>query len=164
MFEIESKLKLGGTFEIECYDSNHQLRWKTTTKNGVTTAALNNLLDVYFGASDQTTSWKMGLIKSGAVLSSSDTMASHPGWVEFVGYTGVRPTWSPGAAIANSVVNSTPVQFEFASAGNISGIFLSSDQVRGGTDGVLWATATIDMQSVRDRDILLVTYRIGASL
>lgn len=116
--------------------------WKI--KNGATTLGLNYVLNTAFRNQSQLTAWYAGII-SGAGFSGvsiNDTPSSHTGWTEFIGFSeSVRQTWSPGAAAAGVIVNTTAMAFTINSSGSGQGVFLISDSAKSGTVGTLWATA-----------------------
>lgn len=132
--------------------------------NGNNTTGLNNLLNEYFGAATQTTTWYLGLVDNASfsAFSTSDTLASHAGWLENTNYTGNRQTWSPGSASAASITNGTPASFAITSTVVIKGAFLAS--VASGTSGILWATGAFSStQSLINGQTLQVTYTATAS-
>lgn len=113
--------------------------------NAAVTVGLNYLLGAGFIAVTQVTTWYIRLINTSAfsAVSPTDTMASHPGWTEMVNYTGgTAPAWSPGTASAGQVSSTTATSFTIGGGGGaIQGMFLASDNTKGGTSGTLWATA-----------------------
>jgi hypothetical protein len=114
-------------------------------ENGVTTPGCNYLLDVGFRAQSQLASWYAGLINASGFtsVSANDTAASHAGWTEFTGYSdSTRRQWSPGAASAGVLINATAMSFTINASGSVQGIFVISDNTKGGTSGTLWSTAT----------------------
>jgi hypothetical protein len=118
--------------------------WQATL-NGATYDGVNDALEAVFRSGTQRTAWYLGIISATSFtgVSINNTMASHSGWSEFTGYTaGTRPQWSPGAAAAGVLVNSTVVTFtNGGSTASIQGIFTASDNTKGGAVGKLWATA-----------------------
>jgi hypothetical protein len=169
---IGPSLPVGGHFIVECYDRDGNLRWEDTAENGVTDAGIASLLNIYFRASTQVTAWYLGLIdNSGFVaFSAADTMTSHAGWSEVAtsAYSNsTRVQWSPGAASGGAVVNSSTADHSMTngSALTVKGLFLVSENTKGGTAGTLFATAafTGGTQAVNNGDTLKVTYTVGAT-
>lgn len=113
--------------------------------NAATTVGLNSLLDVGFRAQTQITAWYVGLINGSgySAVSSADTMSSHSGWTEYTAYTETnRQQWSPSAASGGVITNSSVVTVtNGGSAGSIQGMFLVSNNTKGGTTGTLYSTA-----------------------
>lgn len=166
-----AKLGVGGHFIVECYDKNGNLSWEDTAENGVTDVGIANLLNEYFRAATQITAWYIGLVdNSGFVaFASSDTMASHSGWSEVSSgnYSqSTRVQWSPGAASGGAVVNSTTADHSMTNGSSLTvkGLFLNSENTKGGTSGTLFSTAafTGGNQAVNNGDTLKVTYTVSA--
>ena len=70
-----------GYADIYNADGSFNRREKLTLRfwNGITTAGINNLFNVYFGATSKAAAWYMGLIASSgySALAAADTMSSH---------------------------------------------------------------------------------------
>lgn len=167
-----SRLPVGGFFVVECIGPDGQRKWIDAAKNGVTNAGIASLLNVYFGAATQITTWYIGLIDNAGFtgLNAADTMASHAGWSEVgSGNTSnsTRPQWSPGAASGGSVVNGTTVNYSMinGSALTVYGVFLVSDSTKAGTTGTLFSTAAFSTgnQPVNNGDTLKITYTVSAT-
>jgi hypothetical protein len=163
----EGKLKIGGHFKFECFDPDGTLVWTEECDNGVTTAALDDINNVYFGAGTQKTTWYAGLIDNASfsALQSSDTMSSHSGWIENAGYSNAnRPTWGVGASSGNVITNASAMSFNINATVTIRGAFLVSNNTISGTSGVLWATGTFGSnQSLVNGQVLRVTYTLTSS-
>ena len=75
-----------GYADIYNADGSFNRREKLTLRfwNGITTAGINNLFNVYFGATSKASAWYLGLIASSgySALSAADTISSHAGWTE----------------------------------------------------------------------------------
>lgn len=114
--------------------------------NGATTQGMNYLLDAGFRNQAQVATWYTTIINNAAFSSVSvaDTAASHAGWAEWTGYNeSVRQTWSPAAASAGSVANSTAMTFTNNSGSSVTirGVAVLSNSAKGNATGTLWATA-----------------------
>lgn len=109
----------------------------------VTTAGKNDLLTQYFKGSAYTAAWFVGLVDGGSAptYAAGDTMASHAGWTENVGYSNAnRVTWTGGTAAAGSIDNSgSPAAFNINATGTIAGDFIVSNSTKSGTTGVLYS-------------------------
>lgn len=169
---MESKIKMQGVATWTLTSKDGKVKASGTAKNGVVDVGINKLLDIHFGATAKFATWYMGLIDSGSYsgLSSSDTLASHAGFTEAVGYTVTagstqRGTWTPAAASGKSVANTSAVAFTMTGAATIKGFLLCSDQLKATNTGTLWATALFATgdQVVANGDILNITYTISAA-
>lgn len=135
-------------------------------KNQITLEGRNHMLNTEFRGGTQQTSWFFGLVDNSGWTGNpeTDTMASHPGWVEFAGYSeATRRQWSPGVPVAGSLANSTPAVFTITGSGAIYGFFISSNSTKGGTSGTLWSSVQFasGVQSVNAGDEIRVTYTYG---
>ena len=113
--------------------------------NAATYEGLNSLLNTGFrGVTQITTYYCYPINGSGfSAVSVNDTAASHSGWTELTSYSeSVRQTWSPGAASAGVITNSTAMSFTInTSTVSIQGIAIQTTNTKSSTSGVLWATA-----------------------
>lgn len=136
-FQLEdaSKLFVGGAFQVDFCDSDGKVYARRYAKNMCCTAAMDNLLNVYFGgatplAGIEYTYFSLGLIDNAAFssLQSGDTLASHAGWAEATYYSNsTRPQWVPSASTggSNSIVNPNTVNFNVnANTKAVYGLFL----------------------------------------
>lgn len=154
----------GGVFTAQCFDAAGNLKWESKTHNLVVNQGLQDMNNKYFSGSVYTASFFLGLITgpgSGTVYAATDTMTTHPGWIEFTDYTGNRKTMTFGSANYDnpSIVPNTSASFVMTAAGTIAGAFLCT--TASGTGGILFSEA--DFQSPGDRsvqtsDILNVAY------
>ena len=165
-----TRLGVGGYFVIECRDPAGNLRWEDTAENGVVNTALNDVLNVYLRNTAQTANWYIGLVDNAGFtgFAAADTMASHSGWSENTQYSNAnRVQWSPGAASNQGVTNGTTADFNMTpgSGATIRGLFLASDNTKGGTTGNLFSTAAFSggNQTVNNGDTLKVTYTVSAT-
>lgn len=161
--------KAGGVYTVQCHDANGNLKWEASSHNLVVNVGLKDMNDKYFSGSAYTAAWYLGLITgpgSGTSYSASDTMSSHAGWTEDTNYSqSTRPACSFGAASTadpSVITNSgSPASFSINGTTTIAGAFLTSDNTKGGTTGILFSES--DFQSPGDRsvvsgDTLTVTY------
>lgn len=152
-----------GSFTLQAYNADGTPAWGDRFPNGATTAGLNSLLDVYFRAQAQLTTWYIGLISNTGftALAITDTPSSHAGWTESTAYDeATRQTWTPGAAGGGSIINPTRPAFTISTNGTqIKGAFLISENTKGGTTGTLWATGILaSVRTLNDGQILTVEY------
>ena len=165
---VTAGLKGGGVFSVECRDAAGNLKWVASTPNLVVNVGLKDMNDKYFSGSGYTATWYLGLYGAGAsnTPAAADTMASHAGWTEETGYSqSTRPACSFGAASTAdpSVISNSgsAASFSINASSTIGGAFLTSDNVKGGTSGVLFSAG--DFAAPGDRavvsgDTLTVTY------
>jgi hypothetical protein len=165
-------LPVGGQFIVECYGPDGNLKWEDTAENGVTDAGIASLLNIYFRNQTQIASWYIGLVDNSGFVSfaSADTMSSHAGWSEVStgSYSNAnRLQWSAGAPSGGAIVNASTADHNMTpvSALTVKGLFLTSDNTKGGTTGTLFSTAafTGGTQTVNNGDTLKVTYTVSAS-
>lgn len=160
-----------GYADIYNADGSFNRREKLTLRfwNGITTAGINNLFNVYFGATSKASAWYLGLIASSgySALSAADTISSHAGWTEETSnYSQTnRPTWTPASASGGSVSNSSSVDFTITGSVTVKGVFVVNENTKGGTTGTLWATAlfTSGDQALVNGQTLKVTYICSGS-
>jgi len=161
---MKEDFKVGGLFEVDCYDKNGNLKWQDTAKNLVTNVGLDHILDVVFHGSTQTATWYVGL-KGTGTPAAGDTLASHSTWTENTNYTGDRQEYVEAASSSQSVTNSaSKASFSITSdSQTIAGAFLAS--AASGTSGTLICVAdfTGGDKSCDNGDTLEVTYTISAA-
>jgi hypothetical protein len=160
--------KAGGVFTVQCHDAQGNLKWETNAPNLVMNVGLQDMNTKYFTGSSYTATWYLGLYGAAASNNpaASDTMSSHSGWTEQTGYSQTtRPACTFGAATTAdpSVITNTlaPASFSMNATATIGGAFLTSDNTKSGTTGILFSAA--DFASPGDRsvvsgDTLSVTY------
>ena len=160
---MKQSLSLHGYFLWTRYDSKRRFRGCGRIYNMVTTAAINNLLDVYFNGASQTATWYMGLIDLASFTSidAADTMSSHAGWQEVTTYSqSTRPSWGQAAAASGSINNPSAAQFTFTATKTIHGLFVASNNVKNGTTGILWNTAILDSNETFNAGELLKLFYV----
>jgi hypothetical protein len=168
--EANEQIQITGHYDVKCLDADGNIKWEDTIKNLVVTVGKNNLLDVYLGASTQTTTWYMGLVDNASftAYAAGDTLASHSGWLENLNYTYSgsatnRATVAWGAASAGSKV-STATTFNITASVTILGAIMCATQARNTTSnggaGVLYSAGSFTggSRAVISGDQLLVTY------
>lgn len=156
----DEQISISGAYTVECFDAAGNLKWSDQIKNLVVTVGKNDLLDKYFAGSAYTATWYLGLITSGGTYAAADTMSSHAGWTENTGYSAAtRPAPSWGAASAGSKAT-TATAFSINATGTIGGAFMTSNNTKSGTTGILYSAGnfTGGNRSVASGDTLNVTY------
>jgi hypothetical protein len=158
-----------GHYEVQCFDADGNLKWTEGFDNLVVNGGLQAMNTDFFTGSSYSATWYLGLITGpGAsnTYAATDTMASHAGWTENAGYTQTsRVTCSFGTATtANpSVISNSgsPAVFSMNASATIGGAFLTSNNTKSGTTGVLFSAASFASpgdRSVVSGDTLTVTY------
>lgn len=160
-------LLIGGFFTAWGLDW-HGRPFRHVLKNGINNTALNDILSVYLGGGTQKPTWHFGCIDNAgfSALNVNDTIASHAGWVENQAYAeAVRQTFTPGAVAGQAITNPTPATFTINAPAVIQGLFLVSNNVKGGTSGLLWATGLFPggPQTLIAGQPLKVTYSLTAA-
>jgi hypothetical protein len=162
------KVKAGGAFTVKCFDSEGNLKWVEENHNLVVNVGLKDMNDKYFSGSAYTAAWYIGLYGAAATNdpAAGDTMASHAGWTEVTDYTeATRRQAVFGAATTadpSVISNSTSVAvFSIDDTTTVGGAFLTSNDTKGGTTGVLFSAS--DFAAPGDRavvsgDVINVTY------
>jgi hypothetical protein len=147
--EAQSAAQAGGVYTVECYDKDGQLKWSEAMHNLVVNVGLKDMNDKYFTGSTYTAAWYLGLVTgpgAGNTYAAANTMASHAGWAEDVGYSqSTRPAATFAAATTadpSVITNSASVAvFSISATTTIAGAFLTSDNTKSGTTGVLFSVA-----------------------
>lgn len=160
--------RAGGVFTVQCHDKDGNLKWEAKKHNLVVNVGLQDMNAKYFLGSSYTAAWYLGLYGAAASNNpaASDTMSSHAGWTEVTGYSqSTRPACSFGSATAadpSVITNSgSPATYSINATATVGGAFLTSDNTKGGTSGILFSAADFGSpgdRSVVSGDTLTVTY------
>lgn len=162
------QIRAGGKFAIQCFDKDGNLKWETESKNLVVNVGLQDMNQKYFTGVSYSAAWYIGLYGAAATNNpaASNTMSSHAGWTEETGYSNAtRPAATFGTATTadpSVITNSaSPAVYNINATATIGGAFLTSNNTKGGTSGILFSAA--DFQAPGDRnvvsgDTLNVTY------
>jgi len=131
------------SFDFVCRDIFGIQKWKETIHNTVCLPGKENVLNVYFGAATQTTTWYTLLVGGAATIANTDTLASHAGWTEVTAYSGNRPsiTWSAATLVSTTaeITSSAGVTFTMNASYTVNGAGLCT--VATGTSGILYDAA-----------------------
>src|SRR5260221_7382469 len=160
----DDSLILKGVYEFEHFRDGKKIG-QYRIENAVVNVGKNKILDIMFNGVTPLTTWYMGLVDNAgfSAFAAADTMASHAGWAESTAYTeSTRPQWTVGSASSQSVTNATPVTFDINATGTMNGIFIISDNTKGGTSGTLWGEGSFSSTvSVNNGDQLKGTYTLS---
>ncbi len=150
---------LAGQFLVACRSRRGGERWRAVVANGVTTAACDEFNRLMFtGAAAVARTWTLRLIDAAGFtgLDPTDTLAAHPGWVEYAGYTPYAPTWTQTAAVEGVIDSLTTLSVTVGTAGSLKGIYLAASSLLYSTGEL--ATARV----VSPGDVLSLRYRVTA--
>jgi hypothetical protein len=168
MNDLLDILKPRGKFYVEHRNKKGKLLGKYEVPNGIVNVGKDKILDDMFNDGTQTanSAWCIGLIDNSgfSALADADTMSSHSGWNEFTSYSEAnRVAWGSGAAASQSTTNSSPATFNISGSGTVKGVFVTTNNTKGGTSGTLWATALFAADvPVSNGDQLKITYTVSA--
>lgn len=160
---IQEGLHPSGHYHVQHHDADGQLLWEDDIGNLVTTAGKNFALDTLLSGSSYTAAWYLGLVDGATAptYAAADTMASHAGWTENVGYSNAnRPAPAFSGASAGSKATSAAVVFNVNAGGTIAGVFLVSNSAKSGATGTLYSVGSFSGgdQPVTNGGTLSVTY------
>jgi hypothetical protein len=166
--EFKSGARGGGVFTFKCYDKDGNLKWEESAHNLVVNEGLESMNNEFFTGAVYSAAWYLGLVDNSPSPSyaAGDTMASHAGWVENEDYSElVRQTCTFGSATLadpSVITNSSNVAvFSIDDTATIAGAFLTTDDTKGGTAGILFSVSNFTSpgaRSVVSGDTLNVTY------
>jgi hypothetical protein len=164
----QDSVRGGGVFKVECFDAQGNLKWEAESHNLVVNVGLKDMNDKYFLGSNYTATWYIGLYGAGASNNpaAGDTMASHAGWTEVVPYSNAtRPiaTFAAASTADPSVItnSASPAVFNINATETVGGAFLTSNNTKSGTTGILFSAADFAApgdRNVTSGDTLSVTY------
>jgi hypothetical protein len=156
---VENRIKGGGVFKVECFDAQGNLKWTAESHNLVVNVGLKDMNDKYFTGSGYTAAWYLGLYGAGTSNNpaAGDTMASHAGWTEVTDYSqSTRPqvTFAAATTADPSVItnSASPSTFSINGTTVVGGAFLTSNNTKGGTTGILFSAS--DFTSPGDRSVV----------
>jgi len=162
------KMLASGRFHVLCYDEDGNLKWEEGNDNLVVNTGIQYMAGTALTSVTQVTTWYLGLVTgpgSGTTFAAGDTMSSHGGWTEFVGYSQANRVTAAFATATTAnpsvVTNSASVAvFSINAGGTVAGAFLTSNNTKSGTTGTLFSGSdfTGGDRTVVNGDTLNVTY------
>jgi len=160
---MKAGIKLGGIFEMVCYDKDGNLKWKDEWKNTVVNVGLQHVLDTVFSAGSNVATWYLGLTDGTPTVNAADTLASHSGWTEITAYTGSRMAWVEVRSNQSMTNSASVAVFPITGTATIGGAFLYS--VATTTTGTLMSAGALTGgdRSVVSSDTLNLTYTFAAA-
>lgn len=135
------------------------LRWAEGFHNLVVDEGLDEMLQQVYKGVGFVSAQFVGLTDASPTFAAGDTMASHAGWAELTPYSeSVRELYFPDAASGGSAVNPTnKAIFNITSSATLGGAFISTDDTKGGTAGILIGGGTFPSdQDVESGDVLTI--------
>jgi hypothetical protein len=155
---------LKGVFKFELIRDGEVIATETV-ENTVTNEGRNKLLDVGFHGVTPVNPWYIGLINGTSASNlNTDTMVSHSGWTEFVGYSeSTRQSWATAPAASQQVASSAAAVFSVNASGDVQGFFISSVSTKSSTTGTLWSSSLFSSTPVTSGDQVKVTYTLTAN-
>jgi hypothetical protein len=172
---ISESIGIKGRYDVVCVGEDGQVKWTDAIENLVVTVGKNDLLDKYFAGSAYTATWYMGLVDNASfsAYAATDTLASHSGWLENLGYTisgsstnRATVVWSTAAASGSKVAS--VAAFSITATSTILGALMCTTQARNttsnGGSGILYSAGTFatGSRSVLSGDVLNITYTASA--
>jgi len=166
----ENALALG-QFNFECIGADGKVKWTGAVPNLVVNVGLAYMAGSSLTSVTAVTAWFIGLYGAGAsnTPAAADTMSSHAGWTENVGYsnaTRVAVTFVTATTANPSVAtnSASPSAFTINATSTVGGAFLTSGSAKSGTAGTLFSAS--DFTSPGDRsvvsgDTVNVTYTLS---
>jgi hypothetical protein len=169
MENTDNKMKVAGYFNYE-HIRNGEVIDTWQEPNLVVDEGLNYTLDAAFSGGSVSTNWFIGIFKNNYTPIASNVAATFPG----AGVAGeatteysqaTRPAWVEAGVSAKTITNTaSPAVFTFTSTVSIYGAFLISNNVKGGTTGVLAAASRFaSVRNMLATDALNVTYTLNVS-
>lgn len=157
-------MKAIGTYKLELIRAGKTVQ-TIQGRNSIVEDGRNRILDIVFGATAKDTFY-IGLIENdvGITLADADTMSSHSGWAESTDYDEAnRQGWTTGSAASSTITSSSVATFTMNATTTIYGFFVCTNNTKGGTSGILWATAGFveGTLPVVSADTLKITYTVA---
>ena len=166
-----ANIYLHGVYTICCYDSTDQLLWTEKSENRIVDEGLAYFLDYLFNLDSVTSQlpFYIGLLGADPEINPDDTMTSHPGWQEITDYDETeRKEYIPLRNALNISNTDNPVKYTINTQNTegiiVGGSYITSDQVKGGTDGLLISASSFinGNKRVTTGQYLTVTYKFSA--
>ena len=165
---MKSGIKIGGVFDVTCYDKNGNFKWKDQAKNLVVNEGLDHILSILLKGGTQSDPWYIGLIDGSPTVAAADSLTgTHDGWTEVTAYSeGARQEFVDGALSSQSCDNSSSkASFSISSdSTTVGGAFLADNSSTGANGTLLCGAAfTGGNKSADNGDTLEVQYTFSAA-
>lgn len=170
--DMKGRAKVGSGhahyIEVECIAPDGTLKWRDGGYNLVVNEGLDEILDKFYKGSTYTAAHYVGLTDGTPTIAAGDTMGSHAGWTEVTAYSETnRQDFAPGTVSSQSVDNSgSKASYSIdTNSTTIGGAFVSTDNTKGGTTGILIGVAAFSGgdKAADSGDTLNVTVTATAS-
>ena len=162
--KMDSKdgFKIGGYFDVTCYDADGNFKWAEYKHNVVTDEGIDHLLNVHFHAETQVDPWYVMLCGTGT-KAITDTLASTGVWTEVTAYADERKAYVEAEATGKSITNSAnKAVFTMNGDATVAGAGLTT--VASGTIGTLFAVADFATErGTASGDTIQIGYTISCS-
>lgn len=138
--------------------------WSGVNRNLIVNTGKNYLLNTGFAGDTAISSWYIGLINNSptpTLLVTNTASTGTRNWVEIDSdYDETnRPSWGTASTSSQTMTNASTADFTFNGSVAVYGIFIISDDTKGGETGTLWAAGAFSsVRNVINGDVLKVTY------
>jgi hypothetical protein len=157
------KSSLGHHYDVKCYDSNGNIKWRESFKNLVPLQGRNHYLDATLKTGFLNPQLFIGL-KNAGTIADTDTPASHPGWNYVTEYSvpgnpfPASNIFVPGT-ISNGSVTASTVTFNMDATATVGGAWLIyNDNSKDPIDGIFLGIGNFpSAHSVFSGDIIQLT-------
>lgn len=165
---MQSKTRVGGRFEVECFGPDGQLKWRDDFENLVVDEGLDYILGILLKNETPSDPWYIGLTDGTPSTDAGDSLeGTHAGWTEVTDYDeSTRQEFVDGSISSHEVDNATSkASFSINSDGTtIGGAFLADDSTQGANGTLLCVGAfSGGDKAADDGDTLTVQYTFGAA-
>lgn len=162
--------RLGGVFKVVCRDKDGNIKWTDVAPNIVVNVGLDHAIDVILGGAGEESQihpWYLGVTDSSPTFAAGDTMASHGGWTENTTYSEANRQEFVDANTGTGQRDNTASVATITANGSSTagGLFLVSDNTKGGTSGTLFSGAAFSGgdRSLVNLDTLDLTYTVSCA-
>ncbi|WDI31585.1 hypothetical protein PUV54_00050 [Hyphococcus flavus] len=133
------------TYYAVAHRRGGRLLHASLSPNLVVDEGIDDLVDKYFKGAGYSAAHYVGIMAASPTIAAGDTMASHGGWTEITDYDEAsRPAYAPANAVDHQIANQTsPAQFTFNASVTVGGLFLTTNNAKGGAGGLLYSGASL---------------------
>ncbi len=117
----------------------------------ITNAGLDYALAAAITGGSQISTWYLGLIDLASFttgLAQTDTMSSHPGWIENTQYAETTRPQLVSTEAGQAISQALATVFTPNAGPTITGYFITSNNTKGGTTGTLFSTVPFPINQV----------------
>lgn len=165
----KSRCKIGGIFEVECFDRFGKLRWQEKVHNMWVQEGRDYLLNSIFKNVAPSDPLYIGLWKTEANPADGWNMGNQGStWHEATAYDeATRQEFVDGSITGTTTRqldnDASKAVFTMSGTVTLKGAFIDTDNTKGGTSGSLLCAANFEEgdRDVLDNDIVNVKYTVG---